>query len=42
MTINFNKQMHNNVVMAGLWYRPVGFVVSICPREYIKIKGKNM
>lgn len=36
MTTNTIKSMHTEFVMAGLWYRSADFVVSICPKQYIK------
>ncbi len=42
MTINNIKPMQNKCVVADLWYGSAEFVVSICPREYIKAKGINM
>ena len=42
MTINTIKSMHKDFVVAGLWYRPADFVVSIYPRKYIKMKEGNM
>lgn len=42
MTINTIKSMQKYFVVADLWYRSANFVVSICPREYIKMKARNM
>lgn len=42
MTINNIKSMHKEIVVAGLLYRSAYFVVSICPREYIKTGEDNM
>lgn len=40
MTINTIQSMHKDFVVADLWYRSAEFVVSICPRKYIKNKLK--
>lgn len=42
MTINTIKSMHKEMVVADLWYRSADFVVSICPKKYIKMKECNM
>ena len=42
MTINTIKSMHKDFVVAGLLYRSADFVVSICPKKYIKMKENNM
>ena len=42
MTINNTKSMYKPSVVAVLWNRAAELVVSICPKEYIKMGESNM